>query len=145
MGWWTSSRRSLGRLRALPWRDRVVAASAFGWLLVAEAGLRLLGLPRTRRLLAPRRRGGAEPPPAAAEVDRLVRLAAGACRGLYPARCLPRSLVVERLLVRRGAPAELRIGVRVEAGRLAAHAWVEVEGRPVGEPEGVELRFAPLG
>ncbi len=144
MGWWTSSRRKLGRLRALGWRDGTAAANAFAWLLVAEAGLRLLGLPRTRRLLAPRRQAAGSPP-APAEVERLVRLATGACRGLYPARCLPRALVLERLLLRRGAPAELRIGVRREDGRLAAHAWVEVDGRPVAEPEGIELRFAPLG
>jgi hypothetical protein len=111
---------------------------------VAEAGLRLLGLPRTRRLLAPRRRPPG-PPPAPAEVARVVRLATGACRAVYPAGCLPRSLVVERLLARAGARPELRIGVRLDEGRLSAHAWVEVDGEPVAEPEGIELRFARLG
>jgi hypothetical protein len=143
MSWWTSSRRSLARWGDLSWRDRATTASAFAWLLAAEAGLRLLGLPRTRRLMRPRRPSAA--PPAPAEIDRLVRLAAGACRVIYRARCLPRSLVLERVLVRHGTPAGLRIGVRVESGQFAAHAWVEVQGRPVAEPEGIDLRFAPLG
>ncbi|HEX5757819.1 MAG TPA: lasso peptide biosynthesis B2 protein, partial [Thermoanaerobaculia bacterium] len=84
------------------------------------------------------------PPPDAGEVARLVELAAAACRGVYPAGCLPRSLAMQRLLARRGAPAELRIGVRRREGVLEAHAWVEVDGRPVGEPEGVEELFAVL-
>jgi hypothetical protein len=141
MSWWTSSRRKVARLAALPWRDRVTLAAAFAALVLAEAGLRFLGLPRTRRLLAPRRRAAVPPP---AEIERLVRLGAAACSAVYPAGCLPRSLVLERLLARRGAAPELRVGVRREAGELQAHAWVEVAGRPVGEPEGIELHFAPL-
>ena len=30
---------------------------------------------------------------------------------------------------RRGMPAQLRIGVRKEAGNLVAHAWIECAGR----------------
>jgi hypothetical protein len=45
-------------------------------------------------------------------------------------RCLIRSLVVLRLLGRRGIPARLVIGVRAETG-FGAHAWVEHHGRPV--------------
>ncbi len=136
-------RRRLASLRALSWADRVTAAAAFGWLLAAEAGLRVFGLPRTRRLLAPRRLRTSHRP-APAEVERLTLLTRKACRAVYPAGCLPRSLVLERCLQRAGAPAELRIGVRLEEGRFDAHAWVEVDGAPVGEPEGVELRFARL-
>ena len=45
-------------------------------------------------------------------------------------RCLIRSLVVLRLLGRRGIPASLVIGVRA-GGRFGAHAWVEHNGCPV--------------
>jgi transglutaminase superfamily protein len=45
-------------------------------------------------------------------------------------RCLIRSLVVLRLLHRRGIPGRLVVGVRDDAG-FGAHAWVEHEGRPV--------------
>ncbi len=38
----------------------------------------------------------------------------------------------------------LRIGVRKEAEAIAAHAWVEVDGRAVGEPEAIETRFRAL-
>lgn len=45
-------------------------------------------------------------------------------------RCLTRSLVLSRMLDRRGIPSTLVIGVR--AGEdFGAHAWVEVAGHPV--------------
>ena len=45
-------------------------------------------------------------------------------------RCLARSLVLTRMLARRGIPAKLVIGARA-APDFLAHAWVEYEGEPV--------------
>jgi hypothetical protein len=45
-------------------------------------------------------------------------------------RCLVRSLVLTRLLARRGIPAKLVIGARA-APDFLAHAWVEYAGDPV--------------
>jgi hypothetical protein len=45
-------------------------------------------------------------------------------------RCLARSLVLTRLLARRGIPAKLVIGARA-APDFLAHAWVEHAGQPV--------------
>jgi hypothetical protein len=48
-------------------------------------------------------------------------------------RCLTRSLVLTRLLARRGIPAKLVIGAR-PAPEFLAHAWVECDGQPVLSP-----------
>ncbi len=48
-------------------------------------------------------------------------------------RCLARSLVLTRLLARRGIPAKLVIGARA-APDFLAHAWVEYDGKPVLAP-----------
>ena len=48
-------------------------------------------------------------------------------------RCLARSLVLTRLLARRGISAKLVIGARADPEFLA-HAWVECEGKPVLSP-----------
>jgi hypothetical protein len=48
-------------------------------------------------------------------------------------RCLTRSLVLTRLLARRGILAKLVIGARPEPEFLA-HAWVECDGQPVLSP-----------
>lgn len=45
-------------------------------------------------------------------------------------RCLMRSLVLTRLLDRRGIPSSVVIGVQ-PGEKFGAHAWVEVSGRPV--------------
>lgn len=45
------------------------------------------------------------------------------------ATCLERSLVSQRWLAAQGISRDLLIGVRVDAGRFSAHAWLE------GEPE----------
>jgi Transglutaminase-like superfamily len=45
-------------------------------------------------------------------------------------RCLMRSLVLTRMLARRGVYATVVIGVR-PGHSFAAHAWVEVDGHPV--------------
>ncbi len=55
--------------------------------------------------------------------------------------CLHRSLTLGWMLNRRGVPAEIRIGVRDARGTFSAHAWVEVWGCRVGEPEDVVAHF----
>lgn len=49
-------------------------------------------------------------------------------------RCLTRSLVLVRLLARRGIETTLVIGVRAEDG-FAAHAWVELDGIALLDPD----------
>ena len=68
---------------------------------------------------------------ALAEATRLGWVVARTLR-LMPGdtRCLTRSLVLTRLLARRGIAACLVIGARAEPEFLA-HAWVECDGRPV--------------
>ncbi len=73
----------------------------------------------------------------------IARLVDAAARhGPYPATCLPRSLTLWWLLRRRGIDSYLRIGVRKEAGRLEAHAWVELGGLVLNDDSDVRNRFA---
>jgi hypothetical protein len=68
-----------------------------------------------------------------------ARLGWGVHRALKPlpfdSRCLVRSLVVARLLARRGARGVVVLGVRAKP-EFAAHSWVEYEGAAV-LPKGV--------
>ena len=140
------------------WRDRLAPLAGLSraqwllllrarlWMNLASASLRVAGFERTRRLLQPRPRhdrGAGHPADLApAGIARVVELAARA--GLQRHTCLPRSLVLQRLLAQRGHDATLRLGVRKEGERIAAHAWVEVDGETVGEAADVEERFARL-
>ncbi|HUP25882.1 MAG TPA: lasso peptide biosynthesis B2 protein [Thermoanaerobaculia bacterium] len=75
--------------------------------------------------------------------EQLASLIVAAGR-LVGARCLERAVLLQTILRRHGAPANLRIGVRRNAGELQAHAWVELQGVPLAEPPTVRERFAPL-
>jgi hypothetical protein len=63
---------------------------------------------------------------------------------LYPIRCLARAVWLQRKLRRLGQDAELKIGVRRERSGLEAHAWVEVDGSPVGESPALDRQFTVL-
>ncbi len=70
-------------------------------------------------------------------MERAARLGRAVVRmlSLLPGdtRCLVRSLVLTRLLARRGIPARLVIGART-APAFLAHAWVECDGVAVLDP-----------
>jgi hypothetical protein len=83
------------------------------------------------------RAGPSRPAPVAGALEEARRLGWIVARtlALMPGdtRCLARSLVLTRLLARRGIPAKLVIGARA-APDFLAHAWVEYEGQPVLSP-----------
>ena len=65
--------------------------------------------------------------------------------GFFRPQCLVRSLAMQRMLRRRGIDSsELRIGVRMEEGALAAHAWVEVGGAVIGDSLRNVRTFTPV-
>jgi hypothetical protein len=118
-------------------------ARAWAFLLAVDLGLRAFPFPLVDRRLTPRVSGVSTGEPA---VGRLVWATEAAARHhLYPMRCLPKALCLRWLLGRHGIAAELRIGVARQGGELAAHAWVERQGRPVGGSPGVGERFSSLG
>jgi hypothetical protein len=60
---------------------------------------------------------------------------------LHPS-CLAKSLTIWWLLMRQGIAAELRIGIRKENEKMAAHAWVERKGVALNEPEEHHRHYA---
>jgi hypothetical protein len=64
----------------------------------------------------------------------------------WAAACLSQALAVQAMLAHRGQPSRMHVGVmRGERGELAAHAWVECEGRIVIGGSASDLaRFSPL-
>lgn len=69
-----------------------------------------------------------------ASAERLAQLVDIAGRhGPISATCLRQSLLLHGLLRRRGLLPQLRIGVRRQEDGIDAHAWVELQGRPLGQ------------
>jgi Transglutaminase-like superfamily len=62
--------------------------------------------------------------------------------GLQRPTCLQESLALWCILGRQGVPCDLRVGVRKQAEKFEAHAWVERLGIPLNEPEGLHQHYA---
>ena len=59
-------------------------------------------------------------------------------------RCLVRSLLLFWMLKARHAPAHLLIGVNREDSEFRAHAWIEAQGRVLGDSADAATRFTTL-
>ena len=121
------------------------------WACCLPVLKRLMPLPMLVRLVRSRASGrGRQPGPD----EQLVTFARWSCRLTTSSRgnCLARGLVLYRYLGAVGAQPELRVGFRRgDAGRVLGHAWVVVDGQPVGEdvtalaPFEVTVAFGPDG
>jgi hypothetical protein len=137
------------RFRRLSGFERAVVLEAVITLPIAWLAVRLLGFRICRAAFE-------EPARAARnsrflETDtlniakRIARLEAVTAANLFfGTSCLEQSLVLCRLLRRRGMNATLRIGARKEADRFEAHAWVEMAGNVVDGGGTEHLHFRPF-
>lgn len=135
----------LEKLRRLSAAERRVLFCALAMLPVAGLGLRVFGMRHVQSALAWQQScSGRQTTSAAhAEAVALARLVDIAARhGPYKAKCLPRSLVLQWLLARRGIDAALRLGVRRTAAAIEAHAWLEHRGHPLIDDGAVHEAFA---
>ena len=75
-------------------------------------------------------------PKTAPEFDRLAQsVARWAVQRPGPVTCLPRAMMLRGALISRGHDAHVEIGADRTNLKAPAHAWVEVNGRPVFEPD----------
>jgi hypothetical protein len=76
----------------------------------------------------------------AASTARMVRAAVH--HGLGHPTCLEESLALWFLLARQGIPSRVRFGVRKDAKKFEAHAWVECAGMALNEAEDMHRHIA---
>lgn len=135
---WHGLTQICGELLLLP--------TALAAIVAARLALAAIPLRTLLRLLA-RPTGHAAPAGRVIAPETIGRAIAIAGGYVPYAACLTQALAAQALLRWHGYETSLRIGVaRGEAGRLAAHAWVEHKGQVVvGGPASVVARYTPLG
>lgn len=118
----------------------LLAARMGAWVVAVSLLMRVLPLPRTMRLVSPRRRRRARRPSDASEAQaRLVRLLDSILAAdfwVFTPTCWKRAPVLHRYLALEGIETRVLFGVRRGAGggdALSGHAWLEAEGRPLLE------------
>lgn len=142
--------RSLRRFAAKPPAERRRFVRTALMVLLVRAATRVLGVPRTQRLLAVGVTSAtrADATLGAALAGRHLDTLATVARFGFTASCLTRSLLVCWELRRSGIDAAIRIGMK-RKGEREAHAWVEVAGVPVTDAPEVVSQYAvfdrPLG
>ena len=75
-------------------------------------------------------------------IARLVDIASA--RVPFRVACLPRSIVLWRILRGEGIACELRLGARASDGPFEAHAWVECGGVALNESEPTACALPPV-
>jgi hypothetical protein len=137
--------RWLDKAASLTADDVRVLLEAASLLPLAAIAVRCLRIDRAARLAQGRFRMAVPPRCDPERAARLVAFA-GRCLGT---RCLTRSLALSAVLARRGVRSAVVIGAAAGEQLLRAHAWVEVDGRPVAErpqpPYRTLLRFESCG
>ena len=148
-----ASRPLLSRIRPrLATVDLTVAAQAMILLAAVAVVLRRRGLQGTALALSncrtarPASRNQLDPDRVAATVAAVAR------RMPQRSTCVPRAMTTWYLLRRHGLDATIIVGAGVPQGdRLSAHAWVELDGVPLGERSDVgdahvsfDITFPPL-
>lgn len=141
--------RKLRRLSKLSPVELLVFFQLFFFALTARLMLRFISLSRVIKVLSASARNpllkrvplghcGQD----YSQLTMVADLAARAIRAEGP--CLLRSLLLFWLLKTRGEEAELLIGIRKETNLLQSHAWIETQGKVLGQNEHGPLQFATL-
>ncbi len=141
--------RKLRRLAKLTPCEWLLLPQLVAFSLAAGVGLRFMALPRLMVFIAqcaenrwlrclPLLHGRCE----FAQLTTLVDLAAKVTLG--QGRCLSRSFLLFWLFKIRGKSAELLVGVSKESATFQAHAWIETQGRVVGDSPEMTENFATL-
>ena len=134
---------TIGKLIAMPGRERLLLARALFMVVACRLALLLAPASHLRRLAA--RPEGKSAALAQFSPSRLVWAVQVASRRLPGATCLTQALALQRLLAKAGHDAEIRIGVaKSEGGGLDSHAWVVCHGRVLVGDDGDLGRYEPI-
>lgn len=140
--------RAWARWRELGFREKKWLLAMLILLPFVSALLRLFGFNRSHAWLLRSSRNSEFNQPNTQALEAAERLAlianiAGR-RGAVTATCLRQAMLLEWWLRRRGLDAKLKLGARLQEGQFDAHAWVELEGRALGQGELQHRAFSDI-
>ena len=145
LAWSKCEMRALIKFLRLDGTERLLLLKTFAWVWIASVILRLLPFAVIQRLFASRTtRNG--PLQGRHPIGRILWAIDVANRYVPGTSCLSLALAGRTMLNWEGYTAQIHIGVAKDHGcSLAAHAWVESEGKIVIGGHESTSQFAPLG
>ncbi len=124
--------RRLSRFRKLNAHERRLFIQAAPLLVRSIFFLKLFGFKRAFAIFNNLKPATRDAVPAE-RLDEYAQAIRRASNGLGIGTCLSMSLALRELLLRNGIESEFRIGVDKVGDEFSAHAWLECDGRPIGE------------
>ena len=104
------------------------------WVAVLSLAARLYSLPRALQIVAGNKKESARANADENDLARAIDLLLATDFFVFTPVCWKRAAVLHRYLSRSGIPTRIIFGVRNESGgKVAGHAWLEREGRPILE------------
>jgi hypothetical protein len=106
------------------------------WVVALSGAARLYSLPRALQIVAGKQNGEQPAQRWATQNDlaRAIDLLLSADVLMFKPICWKRAAVLHRYLMRNGINTRIVFGVRSETGgKVAGHAWLEVNGQPILE------------
>ena len=145
MDLWKSLKRKALLARQLSLGDWLLLAQAWWVLLGFWLALRWASYERLHELASSNPDVMIVASSSLDSAERLYRLV-GMASNLHflPMTCLVKATTLCWMLSIRGIPAQLRIGANKDASGIRAHAWVEIQGRIIGESQGITESFRVL-
>ena len=145
MDLWKSLKRKVLLARQLSPGDLLLLAQAWWVLLGFWLALRWASYERLHELASSSPDVMIVASSSLDSAERLHRLVGMASRlHFLPMTCLVKATTLCWMLSMRGIPAQLRIGANKDATGIKAHAWVEIQGRIIGEGQGITESFRVL-
>ena len=145
MDFWKSFRYKLQLARQLAWQDWLVLVEAWWILLGFNLALHWVHFDRLEAFTCPTLDNATVPPDALVWARQRQKLVSLAARLHLPAMtCLPRALTLRWMASRHAIPTQLCIGMNKTSAGIYAHAWVELAGDAIGEPEDITESFKIL-
>jgi hypothetical protein len=125
--------------------DALLAAKSVGWALVLPVLKQLVPVKSLAGVMRLKPRIDQRSPSLERRIVTLARWSARLTRWRSGGNCLERGLIAYRYLGAAGARPTLVVGVgRIADAPLTGHAWVLVDGRPVGETETAVAAYTPV-
>ena len=104
------------------------------WVAVLSVAARVYSLPRALQIVAGNKKESARTSADENDLARAIDLLLATDFFIFTPVCWKRAAVLHRYLSRNGIPTRIIFGVRNESGgKVAGHAWLEREGRPILE------------
>lgn len=131
-----------GRLAACLRKDRRLVLRMMAWRIALPLLRRAVPVRTLVGWMSPKRSIAAGDTARQQRVDAIRYFIGYGGRVLVSTNCLERSLMLYRFLAEAGAAPRLVLGVTREDARVEGHAWVELDGEPLGDT--TTGRFVPV-